>query len=66
VAARLLGLRVRIPPGAWMFVLCVLSKDKGKMQDSQDKGRSTEYKRIKRKVPVGANIFSSPKSLDRH
>ena len=25
---RLLGLRVRIPPGAWMFVLCVVSKDK--------------------------------------
>ena len=28
-ADRLLGLRVRIPPAAWMFVLCVLySKDK--------------------------------------
>ena len=27
--SHLLGLRVRIPPGAWMFVLCVLySKDK--------------------------------------
>jgi hypothetical protein len=26
-AARLLRLRVRIPPGAWMFVLCVLSED---------------------------------------
>jgi hypothetical protein len=25
VADRLLGLRVRIPPGAWMFVCCVLS-----------------------------------------
>ena len=23
-AARLLGLWVRIPPGAWMFVLCLL------------------------------------------
>ena len=29
VATRLLGLRVRIPPEAWMFVLCVFySKDK--------------------------------------
>ena len=27
VAARLLGLRVRIPPGTWMFVSCVLSKE---------------------------------------
>ena len=27
-ADRLLGLRVRIPPGAPMFVLCVVSKDK--------------------------------------
>jgi hypothetical protein len=26
-AARLLGLWVRIPPGAWMFVLCLLYKD---------------------------------------
>jgi hypothetical protein len=25
--ARLLGLWVRIPPGAWMFVLCLLYKD---------------------------------------
>ena len=27
VAVRLLGLWVRIPPGAWMFVLCLLYKD---------------------------------------
>ena len=26
-AARLLGLWVRIPPGAWMSVLCLLYKD---------------------------------------
>ena len=37
VAARLLGLRVRIPSGAWMCVLCVVhQKTKGKMQDNQD------------------------------
>ena len=28
VAACLLESRVRIPPGAWMFMLCVVSKDK--------------------------------------
>jgi hypothetical protein len=27
-ADRLVGLRNRIPPGTWMFVLCVVSKDK--------------------------------------
>ena len=49
----LLGLRVRILSGAWMFVLCVASADKkGKMQDNQDRktGKDeaqTEYKRIK-------------------
>ena len=26
-ADRLLGLRIRIPPGAWMFVLCVVMQD---------------------------------------
>jgi hypothetical protein len=26
--ARLLGLRVRIPPGAWIFVLCVVKTEK--------------------------------------
>ena len=37
-ADRLLGLRVRIPPRAWMFMLCVLyNKDKMHSQDNQDK-----------------------------
>ena len=27
VADRLLGLRFHIPPGTWMFVLCVVSKE---------------------------------------
>ena len=37
-ADRLLGLRVRIPPGAWMFVLCELHiKDKRHSQDNEDK-----------------------------
>jgi hypothetical protein len=53
VAVRLLGLRFRIPPGAWMFVLCVLYS-----KDIQDKGKNTdkvqrENKRIK-KIPPGA------------
>jgi hypothetical protein len=37
VVARLLGLRVRIPPGAWMLVFCVASKDK-----KQNAGQSTQ------------------------
>ena len=32
--------RVRIPPEAWMFVLCVVTK--GKMQDNEDKDTSTD------------------------
>jgi hypothetical protein len=28
IESRLLGLRVRIPPEAWIFVLCVVSEDK--------------------------------------
>ena len=36
----LVGLRVRIPPGIWVFVFCVLSK--GKIQDNQDKETSTD------------------------
>ena len=38
VVDRCLGLRVRIPPETWMFVLCALySKDKRHSQDNQDK-----------------------------
>ena len=39
-ADRLLGLRVRIPPGAWMFVLCVVSKDKERSKNSKGRGRT--------------------------
>jgi hypothetical protein len=28
MAYRLLGLHIRVPPGTWMFVLCVVRKDK--------------------------------------
>jgi hypothetical protein len=60
-AGRLLGLRARIPPGAWVFVLCVVSK--GNTQDIEDKGTGTDevhtkYTRI-RTIPVGAR-FSTP------
>ena len=61
-ADRLLGLRFRIWPRAWMFVLCVVSR--GKMQDNQDNETSTgevqstrEYK--KKKVSVGAT-YAAP------
>jgi hypothetical protein len=51
VVSRTLGLRVRIPPGAWMFVSCVVSKDKrqnaGRRRQWHKYGWSTEYKRKK-------------------
>jgi hypothetical protein len=37
--ARLLGLRFRIPLEAWMFVLCVVQRNK---PENQDEERSTE------------------------
>ena len=42
VAARLLGLGVRIPLRAWMLVFCCTVRTKGKSQDNQDKETSTD------------------------
>ena len=47
-----------------MFVLCVVSIDKGKMQDNQDKDTSTdkaktECKEIQKIIPAG--IYSGSK-----
>jgi hypothetical protein len=51
----LLGFRVRIPPGAWMFVSCVVSKDK------KPKCRTTKTKRqLRMKYRVKENINKSP------
>ena len=63
---RLLGLRVRIPPGAWMFVLCVVSKDKKvkcrkcRTKKTQNQVRA-KYDRVQenKKIPVKAS-FSAP------
>ena len=41
-ADRLLGLWVRIPPGAWMFLSCVLYSIKQKTKPGQSGQRSTE------------------------
>jgi hypothetical protein len=41
-ADRLLGLRVRIPPGAWMFVLCVLYSKRRKAKPGQS-GQRNKY-----------------------
>jgi hypothetical protein len=46
VAERLLGLEVRIPSRAWMFVLCVISKDRDKMQGNEDKETSTDEEKV--------------------
>ena len=48
----LLEVRVQIPPGTWMIVLCE-QRQKDKIQDSQDKESNTdevqtEYKRTKK------------------
>ena len=48
---RLLGLRVRIPPATWMFVLCVLhSKDK-RQKLGQSGQRSTD--KVKERTKKG-------------
>jgi hypothetical protein len=51
--------RVRVPPGAWMFVLSVLyNKDKRHSQDNRDKGVQMKYReQQKKKVPPGAWMF---------
>jgi hypothetical protein len=41
VAARLLGLRFRILPGTWMFLLCVVSRDK--RQNAEQPKHRTKY-----------------------
>ena len=50
-ADRLLGLQLRIPPGAWMLVLCVLySKDK--------EVRTKVQREQKKKSQQGARVYS--------
>jgi hypothetical protein len=43
-ADRSMGLRVRISPGAWMFVLFCTVKDKRQSQDNQDKEVQIKYR----------------------
>ena len=64
-ADRLLGLRIWIPPGAWMFVLCVLySQDKeSKSQDNQDKKVRIKCKERTKKIDCAGEIFCT--RLDR-
>ena len=54
-AERLLGLRVRIPPGAWIFGLCVLySKDKRHSQYNQNKEVQIKCRERTKKIPPGS------------
>ena len=57
-ADRLLGLRVRMPPGAWMFLLCVIySKDKkAKIHDNQDREVRVKYRQRTKNIPLGARV----------
>ena len=59
MAAGLLGSQVRIPPGTWMFVLCVLhSKDKRHSEDNQDINVvQMKYREQKKKIPLGTCLF---------
>jgi hypothetical protein len=61
VAGRPLGLRVRIPPGAWMFVLCVVSKEtKAKCRTIKTKEQVRTKYRVQeniKKNPGGDEIF---------
>ena len=60
-ADRLLGMRVRIPPGAWMFVLCVLYiKDKRQSQGNQDTRVQIKYREEKNLVK---NLARSLRSI---
>ena len=55
-ADHFLGLRVRIPPKTWMFVLCVVSK--GKMQNNQDKEISTNDSKAQPQQTIGRRPLS--------
>ena len=52
-ADRLLGLRFQIPPGAWMFVLCVLYS-KGQKEQSGQKSSTDE---VRKKSLLGRNFL---------
>ena len=59
-AARLVGLRVRISPGSWMFVLCVLYSKAKKAQPRQTKQRRTvKIQRTPQKNPAGGHGYLS-------
>ena len=56
VADCLLVLSVRIPPGAWMFVLCVLySKERSHSEDNQDE-KVVQMKYKKKLVVTGLEV----------
>jgi hypothetical protein len=57
VAASLLGLRVRIPPGAWMFVLYGKYK-KAKPGQSGQSSTDKEQREKKKKIWPRVWIFS--------
>ena len=65
VGSRLVGLRVRIPPGAWMFVSCFVSTDKrqnaGHLK-TQVRINYRVYRRIQKKFPYSKRALFSPKT----
>jgi hypothetical protein len=63
-ANRLLGLRVRIPSGTWMLVLCVVSKDKrqnaGQSRQTSSDEVQAKYKKIQKKSRWGEIFRTLP------
>jgi hypothetical protein len=60
-----LGLRVRISSGAWLFVLCVVNKDKtqDKQEKKQERMKCKEYKRIQEEnLEGGKKLIFFPKT----
>ena len=55
-ADRLLGLRVRVPPGAWLFVLCCRVRIKGASRDNQNKEVQIKNEERTKEIPVGAKL----------
>jgi hypothetical protein len=54
----LLGLRVRIPPEAWMFVLCVFYSKYKRHKPGQSAHRSTDKAQTEQKKnPGGGDLF---------
>jgi hypothetical protein len=60
-ADRLLGLRVYVPPGSWMFLLCAfyITDRRPKPGQSRQRGKANVHSKNKKEVPVGERFYRS-------